>query len=218
MKVMVVDDHPVFRHGLVSLFDSQPDFEIVAEAGTAKDALTLAETVKSDLIIMDLGLPDGSGLDVMPKILQKSPEVMIVILTIHASDELAFTALRKGARGFLVKNIAASKLLAALRGLERGELAVSRTVLSRYVNEVLHFFSPHREEETSSRTNLTAREIEVLAELATGDDNQKIADRLYISENTLKVHVHNILHKLELTNRQEAAEYARRHGLAAKSL
>lgn len=212
MRVMIVDDHGLFRSGLVSLFNSQPDFKVVDEAGTLKEAISTAEATHPDLIIMDLGLPDGTGIEAMSRILQKNPHVMVVFLTIHASDERAFAALRLGAKGFLLKDIAAPKLLAALRGLQRGELALPRDVQSRFVEEILHFIKPQSTQEASAQMTLTPRQLEVLAELTSGDSNREIAERLSISENTLKVHVHNILGKLDLNSRQEAADYARRHG------
>jgi two-component system nitrate/nitrite response regulator NarL len=213
MRLLVVDDHSLFRGALVHLFTGQPDFEVVGEAGTIKDALTLVDKLYPDLILMDVGLPDGSGLDAIPKIIKKKPDVDIVLLTIHASDESAFTAIRLGAKGFVIKDIAAPALLAALRGLNKGELAVSRAVLSRYAIELRPLFLPRSGDGASSETTLTFREVELLAELSSGDSNNEIARRLSISENTVKIHVHNILQKLKLQSRQEAAAYARRHGL-----
>ena len=141
MKLIIVDDHSLFRRALATLFNSQPDFEVVGEAGTIKEALSLVEIQRPDLIIMDLGLPDGSGIDAISRVLQRKPDANIVILTIHASDESAFNAIRLGAKGFLLKDIAAPALLTALRGLQQGELAVSRKVLSRYVNELIPLHS-----------------------------------------------------------------------------
>jgi len=213
MRVILVDDHSLFRSGLAHLFNSQPDFEIVGEASSIKEVLSLVETQCPDLVMMDVGLPDGSGVDAIPKILKVKQDVNIVMLTIHASDENAFTAIRLGAKGFLLKDISASALLTALRGLERGELAVSRTTLSRYVNELVPFISSRAGSGDGLDASLTIREIELLTELSSGNSNLEIARRLSISENTVKIHVHNILHKLKLQSRQEAAAYARRHGL-----
>jgi two-component system nitrate/nitrite response regulator NarL len=213
MRLIIVDDHSLFRGALVYLFHSQPGFEVVGEASTIKEALALVDVQHPDLIIMDVGLPDGSGIDTISKILQKIPDVNIVLLTIHASDESAFTAIRLGAKGFLLKDISAPALLTALHGLSKGELAVSRAVLSRYVTELRPLFMPRGGDGSGSETTLTFREIELLAELSSGDSNSEIARRLSISENTVKIHVHNILHKLKLQSRQEAATYARRHGL-----
>lgn len=213
MRLIIVDDHSLFRSGLTNLFHSLPDFEVVGEAASIKDTLTLVETQQPDLVLMDVGLPDGSGLDAIQRILHRKPDIYIVILTIHDSEESAFTAIRLGAKGFLIKDIAAPALLDALHGLQRGELAVSRRILSRYVDELLPLTTTRAADKKGVDTTLTMREIEVLAALGSGEINREIAERLSISENTVKIHVHNILHKLDLPSRQEAAAYARRHGL-----
>jgi DNA-binding NarL/FixJ family response regulator len=163
--------------------------------------------------MMDVGLPDGSGIEAIPRLLQEKEDMNIVILTIHASDESAFTSIRMGARGFLPKDISMAALLACLRGLKRGELAVSRAMLSRYITELLPFSSPRVGNAEAVGAALTLREIELLSELSSGDSNSEIARRLSISEHTVKIHVHNILQKLKLQSRQEAAAYALRHGL-----
>jgi two-component system NarL family response regulator len=212
MKVLVVDDHALFRAGLISLFNSQPDFKVIGEAGNIREAIDQARALEPDLILMDLGLPDGSGIEAMDKILEMKPETKIVFLTIHESDEMAFTAIRHGAKGFLIKNIPVAKLLAALRALDRGELAISRVMLSYFLQEGLRL-ERKRLPGQSSGDGLTMREFEVLTELSTGVSNQEIARRLYITENTVKAHVHNILDKLKLNNRREAANFARRHSL-----
>lgn len=218
MKLIIVDDHSLFRSGLAHLFNTQPDFEVVGEADTIKNALILLETCHPDLVLMDVGLPDGSGLDTIAKIIHKNPDVNIVFLTIHASEETAFTAIRLGAKGFLLKDIAASALLTALRGLQKGELAVSRKVLSRYVKELLPLSSTRGGDKDGIETTLTKREIEMLAALGADESNSEIARHFSISENTVKIHVHNILHKLKLQSRQEAAAYAHRHGLTPQAL
>lgn len=218
MKVIIVDDHSLFRNGLAHLFKSQPDFEVIGEAGTIKEALSIVEEKHPELVLMDLGLPDGSGIDVISRFLQIKPDLNIVFLTIHDSEENAFTAIRHGAKGFLMKDIPAAALLSTLRGLKRGELAVSRAVLSRFVNELLLFNTSYSGDRTNRDVTLTFREIEVMGELANDYSNTEIAHHLSISENTTKVHVHNILHKLKLQSRQEAAAYARRFGLKNSSL
>lgn len=216
MRLILVDDHSLFRGGLIHLFNSQPDFEVLAEAASIKETLALVETHQPDLILMDVGLPDGSGLDAITKILHKKPDVHIVFLSIHAPEESVFTAIRLGAKGFLMKDIAAQALLTALRGLQRGELAVSRKILSHYVEELRPLHAPRGGDMESIEVTLTYREIEVLAALGAGDSNSEIARRLSISENTVKIHVHNVLHKLELPGRRDAAAYARRHGLTPR--
>ncbi|MFZ5921503.1 MAG: response regulator [Chloroflexota bacterium] len=214
MKTIIVDDHSLFRDGLARLLTSQPDFQLVGQAGTIREAVSLVETQKPDLVIMDLGLPDGSGEKTISQILEKSRNVNVVFLTIHASEELAFTAIRHGARGFLMKDIPATALLSALRRLKRGELAVSRATLSRMLDELLPIVSARSNTDSQSQASLTIREIEILAEMGAGFSNAEIAENLSISENTVRVHVHNIMQKLNFHNRQETANYARKHGLA----
>lgn len=214
MRMILVDDHSLFRSGLVHLFNSQPDFTVVGEASTIKEAIAAVKSGNPDLILMDLGLPDGSGIDAISKILQINPGIDIVFLTIHGSDELAFNAIQMGAKGFLLKDISASALLTALRGLEKGELAVPRTVLSRFVTDLKPLYAHQRGGETpNAEVTLTRREIDILVALGEGFNNKEIARRYSISVNTVKVHVHNILKKLKIQNRRAAAAYAQRMGL-----
>ncbi|MEW5830893.1 MAG: response regulator transcription factor, partial [Chloroflexota bacterium] len=181
MKTIIVDDHSLFRDGLARLLTSQPDFQLVGQAGTIREAVSLVETQKPDLVIMDLGLPDGSGEKTISQILEKSRNVNVVFLTIHASEELAFTAIRHGARGFLMKDIPATALLSALRRLKRGELAVSRATLSRMLDELLPIVSARSNTDSQSQASLTIREIEILAEMGAGFSNAEIAENLSIS-------------------------------------
>jgi len=213
MRVIIVDDHSLFRAGLVALFDSQQDFDVVGEAGTLKDAIKLIEGQLPEIVIMDVGLPDGSGIDAIPDILEIQQDISIVLLTIHASDDLTFTAIRRGAKGFLIKDIPMTALLSALRGLKYGELAVSRATLSRMVDELLPFSAPAKIDGVHVETSLSQREIEILTELGAGYENSEISERLSISENTVRVHVYNIVKKLKLSSRREASAFARRNGL-----
>ena len=212
MKVLIVDDHILFREGLVSLLDSQPDITVIGEAGCVQEAIAIARELEPDLILMDFGLPDGTGLDATQAILAERPDSKIVFLTVHEQDDRLFAAIRSGAKGYLLKNVPVSKLLDYLRGVERGEAAISPAM----TNQILEEFArggAARDPGPDELGELTSRELEVLRELATGASNQEIAERLVISENTVKVHVRNVLAKLDLRNRREAASYARRHGL-----
>ncbi len=214
MNILIVDDHILFREGLVSLISRQPDLNIVGEAGTVADAIALARLRNPDLILMDFTLPDGTGVDAMRKILAENPDAKIVFLTIHEDDERLFSAIRAGAKGYLLKNIPVAKLVASIRGLEEGEAPISRQMISRILNQFSQ--EPSRAPERDSRlSQLTGREVEILRELATNATNQEIANRMFISESTVKNHVHNILEKLELSNRREAIEYAMHNGLGA---
>lgn len=212
MRVLIVDDHILFREGLVGLLRTQPDLEVVGECGSVSDAVSLALDAKPHVILMDFSLPDGTGVEATRKILAQLPDTHIIFLTVHDDDERMIEAIRSGARGYLLKNLSVSKLLASLRAMERGEAAISRTMMARVLEEFA-MSTPPSVQEPSPLVGLTTREIEVLQELADGITNQEIATRLYISENTVKNHIHNILEKLRLTNRREAIDFARKNGL-----
>ena len=212
MRLLIVDDNVLFREGLVSLLKEQTDITVVGEAGCVLEAIKLARELSPDLILMDFGLPDGSGLDAMQPILAENPKINIVFLTIHEQDEHLFAAIRAGAKGYLLKNVSVSKLLDFLRRVEQGEAAISPTMVSHILQE---FSRTHSISDTGPKepNTLTYREIEVLRELATGATNREIAQRLVITENTVKVHMHRILAKLNLKSRREAVRYARDNGL-----
>jgi DNA-binding NarL/FixJ family response regulator len=161
---------------------------------------------------MDFGLPDGTGLDATQAILADLPDVKIVFLTVHEEDDRLFAAIRSGARGYLLKNVPVTKLLTFLHGLERGEAAISSTMASRILAEFART-EPARRRERVETGELTIRELQVLQELSSGASNSEIAERLVIAENTVKNHVRNILTKLNLRNRREAANFVRNHGL-----
>jgi len=208
MKILIVDDHVLFREGLVSLFSRQSDMTVVGEAGTVEEAINLARRLHPDVILMDFSLPDGTGLEATRAVLSDHPETKIVFLTIHDDDERLFAAIRAGAKGFLIKNIPVVKLLAAIRGLQSGEAALSRIMTNRLIEELARH--PGVIEPANNPLNtLTSREMEVLAELANNATNREIAQRLYISENTVRNHMHNILEKLNLNSRREAVALAR---------
>ena len=213
MRILLVDDHDLFLEGLVSLLRRQPEFKVVGEARSVREAITVAHDLKPDLVLMDFGLPDGTGADAAQAILADRPETNIVFLTMHEDDELLFEAIQSGAKGYLLKNVPVSKLLASLRGLERGEAALSRTMTRRLLDMLSRLKMMRTPGWVDHPNGLTARELEVLRELAMGASNREIAESLCISQNTVKNHVHRILTKLNLNTRQEAASYARRHGL-----
>jgi DNA-binding NarL/FixJ family response regulator len=210
MRVLIVDDHVLYREGLASLLVNYPDFSVVGEAGSVREAIDKAIDLKPDLVLMDISLPDGTGLDALRTIVSQRPETKVVMLTIHETDDLLLSAIRNGAAGYLLKNISSSKLVMSLHALERGETALSRTMVTRIVGEFQRI-GKTRETDSGIMNLLTAREVEVLRMLGKGAMNEEIAARLYISKNTVKVHIHNILSKLNFQNRQEAAQFARRN-------
>jgi DNA-binding NarL/FixJ family response regulator len=216
MKLLLVDDHLLFREGLSSLLSAQPDMNIVGVCGTVADAVADASTLKPDVVLMDFTLPDGTGLDATRAILAEQPETTIVFLTVHEDDERLFAAIRLGAKGFLPKNISTGELVSYVRGVVRGNAAITPNTTARVMKE-LSRTDPHRSAPDPAVAELTPRELEVLREVETGAANQDIADRLFISERTVKNHVSNILRKLKLRNRYEAAKFARKHGLTGSS-
>jgi DNA-binding NarL/FixJ family response regulator len=212
IRLLIVEDHVIMREGLVSLLVSQPDFEVIGEAGTVAEAISLSQELKPDLILMDYGLPDGTGLDATRAILGENPDINIVFLTVHEADDDLFAAIRYGAKGYLLKNIAVGKMVDALRGMARGEAPLSRKMTSQVLTEFARTQSPEGDDMLSEHL-LTPRELEVLAEICTGSSNKEIGDKLFISPNTVKNHIHNMLEKLGLSNRHELANYAAKRGL-----
>lgn len=210
-RLLIVDDHIILREGLVSLLGPQPDFEVVGEAGSVQEAVLIAQKLEPDLVLMDYGLPDGTGTEATEAILSKKPDTKIVFLTIHDEDDELFAAIRSGAKGYLLKNVPVSKMLDALRGLACGEAPISREMTSRILEEFAK--SENGYQDGTALSQLTPRERDVLREISTGASNREIAERLFISVNTVKVHVHNLLEKLELRDRRELAEYAAQHRL-----
>ena len=209
MKVVIVDDHVLFREGLAAIIRSESDIEIIGQAGSVQEAVELVKVLKPDMILMDFGLPDGTGADATKAILKEHPQCKVVFLTMSEEDEHLLAAIRSGAKGYLLKNMRPSKLVASLRSVQQGESAISRTMTLRLMEELART----KESSQISGPTLTRRELEVLQELASGKSNLEIAERLFISENTVKYHVHSILEKLDLSDRRDVAIYAREHGL-----
>lgn len=209
MKIIIVDDHVLFREGLAAIIRSESDIEIIGQAGSVREASELVQTLKPDMVLMDFGLPDGTGADATRAILQQHPDCKIVFLTMSEEDEDLFAAIRSGAKGYLLKNMRPAKLISSLRSVQQGESAISRSMTLRLMEELARTKEPPRVDEPT----LTRRELDVLRELASGCSNQEIAERLFISENTVKYHVHSILEKLNLTDRRDAAIFARERGL-----
>ena len=211
IRIFLVDDHVLFREGLIKLLEAQPDMRVVGQAGTTREAIALIRTVLPHLVLMDITLPDGTGVEATRAILEMSPEIKIVILSVHEDEERLFQAIRAGAIGYLFKSVRAAELIETIRGVMRGEAGLRGPTARRVLDEFARL-SPANPDEA---VTLTSRELEVLHELASGASNQEIADHLVISENTVKNHVRNVLSKLHFHSRYEAADYARRHGMTS---
>ncbi len=211
MDILLVDDHTLFRQGLAGLLEQEPRFKVIGQAGCVKDAVSLARSLSPDLILMDFSLPDGTGAEACQKIMASCSSARIVFLTIHGNDEALFTAIRSGAKGYLLKNTPIQKLMASLRSVAEGEPALSPAL----INNLFHSVTARENlpAEDDRNTHLTFRELEIIQEIATSASNQQIARKLVITENTVKSHVHSILEKLGYKNRREIIQYARQHGL-----
>jgi DNA-binding NarL/FixJ family response regulator len=210
LRVLLVDDHALVREGIAGLLATQPDIEIAGEAEDGFQALEQARATMPDVILMDIEMPRCDGLEATRLIKREMPYVKIVILTIHDVDKRLFEAVRNGAQGYLLKDIGSAELIKMLRGMERGEAPISRTMAARILDEFA------RQDETPQLDGellLTRREREVLQWVARGASNREIAEALVISENTVKNHMRNILSKLHLSNRAQVMAYALRRGL-----
>lgn len=206
-RTVIVDDHVMLRDGIISILQKQPDFEVVGEAGSVTDAVETVCAVVPDLVLMDYSLPDGNGLEATREILALHPGISVVLLTMYSEDDLLFAAVRSGAKGYLLKNISAKDMLDALRQLSQGDLAMLPAEKNRILREFARM-PAQRTDGQEEAPSLTDRELEVLGLIVEGSTNQEIALQLHISPHTVKNHVHNILDKLQVANRHEAAEVA----------
>jgi two-component system response regulator NreC len=210
IRLLLVDDHAVVRSGLRMLLESQPDLEIVGEAGTAQDALRLVELLQPDLVLMDIGLPDASGIDTTLTIKQRWPAVAVVALTIHEDEEYFFRMLHAGASGYVPKRAAPEELLTAVRTAAAGEVYLYPSLAKLLVHD---YVSGNRPAQAEALSGLTEREQEVLAYLAEGSSNSEIAEALTISPKTVARHRENIMAKLNLHSRADLVKYAIRKGI-----
>ncbi len=211
--VLLVDDHVLFREGLRSLMSRWGDFDVVGEAADGAEALELARELLPDLVLMDVTMPVMDGLEATRRIVREVPTVRVVMLTVSEDQEDLLQALKNGAQGYLLKNTPSAKLVDYLRGVLRGESALSGAMATKVLAE---FMQPRAPADALCRVALeplSARELQVLQLVAEGLSNAEIGERLYLSENTVKKHLRNILQKLHLNNRVQVAVYAAREGL-----
>jgi DNA-binding NarL/FixJ family response regulator len=207
LRLLLVDDHALFREGLISLLSHQDDFTIVGEAEDAESALAQAHALEPDIVLMDIQLPGEDGVIATQRLKIEMPAVTVVMLTVHDDTQTLFEAIKAGAQGYLVKNVRSRELLEQLRGLARGEAAISRRMAARVLEE-----TRGQTEALGPEEELTAREMEVLELVAARLSNAEIAQRLVVSEHTVKNHMKSILSKLHLRNRHQAAAYGVAHG------
>jgi two-component system, NarL family, response regulator DevR len=207
VRIMVVDDHEVVRLGLNNLLSRQPGWEVVAEAGTVADTIRLANEHVPDVVVLDIRLSDGNGIEACRAITKAHPEIKVIMLTSFADDDLLFNAISAGAVGYVLKQVGTNDLVRAIETVARGEALLDSSVTAQVLAKL-------RETTHSvAFTDLSERELRVLALIAQGKTNRKIATSLFLGEGTVRNYVSNILDKLGLANRAEATAYAVRHNL-----
>lgn len=229
-KILIVDSNILFREGLSNLLRQEPGISVVGEAGTIAEAMVKVQIFSPDLALVDVDLPDmeegvkatpasqnNNGKDPHYKnglraLSMLNPQMQVVLISTTASDNMLMYAVRNGARGYIPKNHSMPRFMASIRALERGEAVIPRSMVGRLLDEFSRISNP---DEQDGLSILTRREMDVLGELGRGRSNRQVADNLGIAENTVKVHVHNILEKLNLRNRRQAARYARIQGVVS---
>jgi len=212
IKVLIADDHKLFRQGLIGLMKTRDDLvEVIGEAETGEDAVRQAEQLHPDVILMDIYMPHGDGLQAAKEIRSRFPEIAIVILTSSERDGHLYEAVQIGVSGYLLKSLDANELFELLSGVVKGEIAMTRAMAGRLLKAVANRAADGEKGEQS----LTERELFVLRLVASGASNMEIAQKSSISVNTVKSHLKNILEKLQLENRTQAATYALKHGLVS---
>jgi len=208
LRILVVDDYEVVRQGLVSLLERRSEFQVVAQAGTASEAIAAARTYRPDLIIMDVRLPDGSGIEACREIRAERPATRVVMLTSYPDESAVFAAIVAGASGYLLKQVRGRDLVAALEAVGRGESLLDPAVTEKVLERIRHIAAGTDTDELAS---LTRQERQVLLGLAEGKTNKEIAAELFLSDKTVKNYVSSILGKLNLRSRAEAPAYVARH-------
>jgi NarL family two-component system response regulator LiaR len=209
IRVLIVDDHAVVREGLRALIAAKPGMAVVGEAADGAEAVQQAHSLRPDVILMDLLMPHKDGVEAISEIKQQDPDARILVLTSYAEDAKVFTAIQAGATGYLLKDSSPQELLQAIRDIHRGKSSLHPTIALKVIQELKR----PTESPPPDGESLTEREMEVLGLVARGLSNQDIAQALVISERTVGTHVSNILDKLHLTNRTQAALYALREGV-----
>lgn len=209
IRVLIADDHAVVREGLRLLINSEPGMEVVGQAADGVEAVSAARSLNPDVILLDLVMPRKNGIEAIAEIRQEKPTAHILVLTSFAEDDKVFPAIKAGALGYLLKDSSPNELLQAIRETSRGESSLHPTIARKLIREL-----SQPSNLPPAAEPLTEREVEVLKLVALGLPNQEIAEKLSLSERTVRSHVSNILDKLHLANRTQAALYAVREGLA----
>ena len=210
LRILVAEDHPLFRKGMISLLESVPEFEVVGEAVTGEEAVARAGNLQPDLILMDLQMPGGNGIEATRKILQESPNIRVLVVTLFEDDDSVFMALRAGARGYILKDADEEEMVRAIQAVGRGEAIFSPAVAERVL---AYFAAPRPAAPPQVFPTLTDREREILHLIAQGHPNPAIARQLSLSTKTVGNYVSNIFTKLQVADRAQAIIRAREAGL-----
>jgi two-component system, NarL family, response regulator LiaR len=208
IRIVVADDHPVVRDGLVAILSAQRDFAVVGEAGTGEEAVRLATEQKADVLLLDLEMPHMDGVEVLQRLREQRSNVRVIVFTAFDADERILAAVRAGAKGYLLKGVPRDEIFEAVRVVHAGNSLLQPVVASRLLRQM-------SEEDSAAQgiRSLTTRELEVLRLVMRGLQNKEIANELVVTERTVKFHVSSILMKLGAGNRTEAVAIATRHGL-----
>lgn len=210
LRVLIADDHPLFRHGIRALLEATPDFEVLGEAKTGEEAISLASSLQPDVILMDIQMPDVTGIEATRRILHTSPQIRILMVTMFEDDASVFTSMRAGARGYILKDAEKGELLRAIRAVGSGEAIFSPAIATR----LIEFFAASRPAAPPQVfPELTEREREILELIAQGHSNPVIAARLVLTHSTVRNYVSNIFSKLQVADRAHAILRAREAGL-----
>ena len=210
IKIVLADDHHVVRHGLRTLFNAEPDFEVVGEVSSGLEVLDMVEKKKPDILVLDLMMPEIGGLEVARQVSQRVPQTKIMVLSMQANEAYVLEALRNGAAGYCLKDTSATELIEAVRAIASGQRYLSSTLSERAIDA---YVIRAQAANVDSYDTLTNREREVLHLLAEGRSNTEVAERLFISARTVEVHRANLMHKLHLKNQTDIIRYAIRRGL-----
>jgi DNA-binding NarL/FixJ family response regulator len=214
MRVLLVEDHPMFRDGLARMLESVEDVEVVGEAGTGEEAVQMAEQLNPNIILMDLNLPKMSGIEATKQIIKKLPGIGILVLTMYDDDRSVFAAMRAGARGYLLKEANRNEIIRAIQAVGDGEAIFSPSIARRMM---YYFEAKSKKTQVDVFPQLTEREREVLDHIAKGENNAEIASVLSLNQKTVRNHVSNILSKLHASDRAHAIIMAREAGLGKES-
>ncbi|MFP5578050.1 MAG: response regulator [Acidimicrobiia bacterium] len=213
IRVMICDDHALFRRGLIMVLEAEDDIEVVAEAEDGEDAVEKAVEFVPDVVLMDVRMPGVNGIEATRRIAEKVPTAKILMLTVSDEEEDLYEAVKAGATGYLLKEVSIEEVAPAARAVVAGQSLISPSMASKLLGEFSNLAKRAEERSSVPTPRLTERELEVLRLVALGKSNREIAGDLYISENTVKNHVRNILEKLHLHTRMEAVMYAVREKL-----